>query len=146
MIVDQLTKTAHFVPIHDSWTMDRLAQLYVKEVVQLYDVPRDIIADRDSCFQARFWKALQKAFGTKLQFSSAYRSKTNGQTERVNQIVKGMLRACVLDFQGKWEEYHPLAEFSYDNGYQATIKMAPFKVLYGRKCRTLCIGMIWMRP
>ena len=81
-------------------------------------MPRDIISDRDSRFQARFWKALQKAFGTKLQFSSACGSKTNGQTERVNQIVKGMLRACVLDFQGNWEEYHPLAEFSYDNGYQ----------------------------
>jgi len=69
-----------------------------------------------------------------------------GQTKRVNQIINGMLRACILDFQSKWDKYHPLAEFSYEKGYQDTIKMAPFKVLYGCKCRTFCVGMSWMRP
>ena len=63
----------------------------------------------------------------------------DGQTERVNQVVEDMLRACVLDFQGKWEEYLPLVEFSHNNSYQANIKMAPFEALYGRRCRTpLC--------
>ena len=80
---------------------------------------------------------MQKAFGTKLQFSSAYNPKTDGQTEKGNQIVEDMLQACLLDFQGKWKEYLPLAEFSYNNSYQATIKMAPFEALYGRRCRTL---------
>jgi len=139
VIVDRLTKTAHFIAIHDTWEIDKLANIYVKEVVKLHGVPKDIISDRDPRFQARFWKALQKAFGTKLQFSSSYHPETDGQTERVNQIVEDMLRACVLDFQGKWEEYLPLAEFSYNNSYQATIKMAPFEALYGRRCRTpLC--------
>jgi len=117
VIVDRLTKSTHFVPIHDSWTVDKLAQLYVKKVVRLHGVPSDIISNRDSRFQARFWKALQKAFGTKLQYSSAYHLETDGQIKRINQIVEDMLRACVLDFQGKWEEYLPLAEFSYDNSY-----------------------------
>ena len=84
VIVDRLTKTAHFVAIHDLWEIDKLAKIYVKEVVKLHGVPRDIILDRDSRFQARFWKALQKAFGTKLQFSSSYHLETDGQTERVN--------------------------------------------------------------
>jgi len=94
VIVDRLTKSAPFVPIHDSWAVDRLTQLYVKEIVRLHGVPRDIISDGDFLFQACFWKALQKSFGTKLQFSSAYRPKTDGQTERVNQIVEDMPRAC----------------------------------------------------
>lgn len=119
--------------------MDGLAQIFVKEVVQLYGVPRDIILNRDLSFQACFWKVLQKAFGTKLKFSSSYHLETNGQIERVNQIIEDMLRACVLDCQGKWVDYLPLAEFSYNNSYQATIKMAPFEALYSRKCRTpLC--------
>ena len=75
----------------------------------------------------------KEAFCTKLQFSSAYHPETNGQTKRVNQIVEDMLRACVLDFQGKWEEYLPLAEFYI---FQATIKMGPFEALYDRRCRT----------
>ena len=78
--------------------------MYVK-VVRLHSVLSDIILNRDSKFQAHSWKAMQKAFDTKLQLSSAYHLKTDGQTKRVNQIVEDMLRACVLDFQGKWAEY-----------------------------------------
>jgi len=139
VIVDRLTKSAHFIPIHDTWGIERLAQLYVKEIVRLHGTPKDIVSDRDQRFQARFWQALQKAFWTKLNFSSSYHPETDGQTERVNRMLEDMLRACVLDFQGKWEEYLPLVEFSYNNSYQSTIKMAPFEALYGRKCRTpLC--------
>ena len=79
--------------------------------------PQDIISDRDSRFQARFWEAPQKAFGTKLQFSSSYHPEIDGQTERINQIIEDMLQACLLDFQGKWEEYLSLAEFLYNNSY-----------------------------
>ena len=97
------------------------------------------MSDRDQRFQARFWQALQNAFGTKLNFSNSYHPETDGQTERVNQILEDMLRACVLDFQGKCKDYLPLLEFSYNNSYQSTIKMGPFEALYGRKCRTpLC--------
>ena len=104
VIVDRHTKSAHFVAIHHSWNMDKLAQIYVREVIRLHGIPRDIISDRDSRFQSQFWKALQKAFGTKLQFSSSYHLETDGQTKRVNQILEDMLRACVSDFQGKWDE------------------------------------------
>ena len=84
VIVNRLTKTAHLVAIHDSWEIDKLVNIYLKEVVKLHGVPRDIISDREPRFQARFWKALQEAFGTKLQFSSSYHLETDGQTERVN--------------------------------------------------------------
>jgi len=74
--------------------------------------------------------------GTKLDFSSAYHPQTDGQTERVNQIMEDMLRACVLTYGKDWEQSLPYAEFSYNNGYQASLGMSPFEALYGRKCRT----------
>ena len=74
--------------------------------------------------------------GTNLVRSFAYHPQTLGQTERVNQILEDMLRACVISSKGSWDKWLPLAEFSYNNSYQESIKMALFKALYGRKCRT----------
>jgi hypothetical protein len=81
--------------------------------------------------------------GTKLIHSSAYHPQMAGQTERVNQILEDMLRACVLVYSAKWDECLPLAEFSYNNSYQESIKMAPFEALYGRRCRT---PLSWSEP
>ena len=74
--------------------------------------------------------------GTRLAFNTSFQSQTNGQTERVNQILEDMLRACVISFGKGWEKYLPFAEFSYNNSYQSSLSMAPFEVLYGRKCQT----------
>jgi len=137
IIVNRLIISAHFLPIRDTWGVEKLAQLYVKELVRLHGIPLDIVSDRDQRFQTHFWQALQKAFGIKLNFGSSCHPKTDGQTERVNQIIEDMLRAWVLEFQGKWEDDLPLIEFSYNNRYQSTIKMATFEALYRRKCRTL---------
>ena len=79
---------------------------------------------------------LHSALGTQLIRSSTYHPQTNSQTERINQILKDMLRACVLSYSKKWDECLPLAEFSYNNNYQESIKMAPFEALYGRRCGT----------
>jgi hypothetical protein len=79
---------------------------------------------------------LHQALGTKLAFSTAYHLQTDGHTERVNQILEDMLRACVLAYGAKWEDCLPFAEFSYNNSYQASLQMSPFEALYGRKCRT----------
>jgi hypothetical protein len=84
---------------------------------------------------------LHKAIGTKLDFSSVYHPQTDGQTERVNQIMEDMLRACVLTYGKDWEQSLLYAEFSYNNGYQASLGMSPFGALYGRKCRT---PLIWL--
>jgi len=99
-------------------------------------VPRTIISDRGPQFTARFRECLHEQIGTHLVRSSAYHPQTAGQTECVNQILEDMLRACALSSKGSWVTWLPLAEFSYNNSYQESIKMAPFEALYGRKCRT----------
>ena len=85
---------------------------------------------------ARFWEQLQESLGTHVIRSSAYHPQTDGQTERVNQILEDMLRACVLHYGKDWDKCLSLAEFSYNNSYQSSLKMAPFEALYGRRCRT----------
>jgi hypothetical protein len=87
-------------------------------------------------FIARFWEQLQSALGTKLIRSSAYHPQTDGQTERVNQILEDMLRTCIIHYDTSWDKCLALAEFSYNNSYQSSLQMAPFEVLYGRRCRT----------
>jgi hypothetical protein len=74
--------------------------------------------------------------GTKLNFSTAFHPQTDGQSERTIQTLEDMLRACVLDFKGSWSQYIPLIEFAYNNSYQASIKMVPYKAFYGRRCRS----------
>ena len=87
-------------------------------------------------FVSHFWEQLQECLGTSLLRSSAYHPQTNDQTERVNQVLEDMLRACAISFPEKWDECLNLAEFSYNNSYQESIRMAPFEALYGKKCRT----------
>ncbi|KAA3465681.1 DNA/RNA polymerases superfamily protein [Gossypium australe] len=136
VIVDQLTNTAHFLPIRTDYTLQKLAKLYVTEIVRLHGVPVSIISDRDPRFTSQFWKALHEALGTKLNFSMAFHPQSDGQSERVIQILEDMLRGCVIDFRGSWEDFLPLAEFAYNNSYQSSIQMAPYEVLYDRRCRT----------
>jgi hypothetical protein len=136
VIVDRLTKVAHFIPIKTTYKGSQLADLYLSRIVSLHGVPKTIVSDRGTQFTSRFWKQLLQALGTKLAFSTAYHPQTDGQTERVNQILEDILRACVLAYGTKWEDCLPFAEFSYNNSYQASLQMAPFEALYGRKWRT----------
>lgn len=136
VIVDRLTKSAHFLPVKKTHGIDVLCAKYIKEIVKLHGVPVSIVSDRDSQFTSHFWRSFQKAMGTSLNFSTAFHPQTDGQTERVNQILEDMLRACILNFKGSWEDHLPLVEFAYNNSYQSTIGMAPFEALYGRPCRS----------
>ena len=136
VVVDRLTKSAHFLSVHTTYSMDQYAQLYIKEVVRLHGVPKSIVSDRDSRFTSTFWKSLHKAMDTTLAFSTAFHPQSDGQSERTIQTLEDMLRACVLDFQGSWNKYLPLVEFAYNNSYHSTIDMAPYEALYGRKCRS----------
>lgn len=136
VIVDRLTKSAHFLPIKETDGMEKLARLYLKEIVCRHGVPISIISDRDSRFTSGFWKSLQKALDTNLDMSTAYHPQTDGQSERTIQTLEDMLRACVIDFGSSWDRHLPLVEFSYNNSYHASIKAAPFEALYGRKCRS----------
>ncbi|KAK9007226.1 hypothetical protein V6N11_051055 [Hibiscus sabdariffa] len=136
VIVDRLTKVAHFILVRIDYLVSKLAQLYISEIVRLHGVPLSIISDRDPKFTSRLWKALQEALSTSLNFSTAFHPQSDGQSQRVNQVLEDMLRACVLEFQGSWENFLPLAKFAYNNSYHSSIQMAPYEALYGRKCRT----------
>ncbi|KAG8503560.1 hypothetical protein CXB51_001543 [Gossypium anomalum] len=136
VIVDRLTESAHFIPVRINFSLQKLAKLYVSEIVRLHGVPVSIISDRDPRFTSRFWQKLHEALGTRLNFSTAFHPQSDGQSERVIQILEDMLRGCVIEFRGSWEDYLPLAEFAYNNSYQTSIRMAPYEALYGRRCRT----------
>ncbi|KAL0551689.1 hypothetical protein IC582_010778 [Cucumis melo] len=143
VVMDRLTKSAHFVPGKSTYTASKWAQLYMSEIVRLHGVPVSIVYDRDACFTSKFWKGLQTAMGTRLDFSTAFHPQTDGQTERLNQVLEDMLRACALEFPGSWDSHLHLMEFAYNNSYQATIGMAPFEALYGKCCRSpVCWGEV----
>ncbi|GJU50038.1 putative reverse transcriptase domain-containing protein [Tanacetum coccineum] len=116
--------------------LEKLAKMYLKEVVARHGIPVSIICDHDPRFASNFWKSLQKALGTSLDMSTTYHPETDGQSERTIQTLEDMLRACVIDFGKGWVDHLSLVEFSYNNSYHASIKAAPFEALYGRKCRS----------
>ncbi|WMV59148.1 hypothetical protein MTR67_052533 [Solanum verrucosum] len=109
VVVDRLTKLAHFIPVRIDYNVKQLAKLYVKEIDEL---------------------------GTQFTFSTTFHPQMDGQSERTIQVLEDMLRACVIDFRGHWDKFLPLCEFSYNNSYHSNIDMKPFEALYGRGCRS----------
>ncbi|MCF6774907.1 hypothetical protein L3H44_10975 [Corynebacterium sp. MC-12] len=136
VIVDRLTKSAHFLPVRSDYTAEEYAKLYLKEIVRLHGVPISIISDRGAQFTAKFWKSFQRSLGTQVNLSTTFHPQIDGQAERTIQTLEDMLRACALDFKGSWVDHLPLIEFAYNNSYHSSIKMAPYEALYGRKCRS----------
>ncbi|GJR64285.1 putative reverse transcriptase domain-containing protein [Tanacetum coccineum] len=136
VVMDRLTKSAHFLPICEDYKSEKLARIYINEIVARHGVPASIISGRDGRFASHLWQALQKALGTRLDMSTAYHPQTDSQSERTIQTLEDMLRACVMDFGGSWDTHLPLIEFSYNNSYHKSIKYAPFEALYGQKCRS----------
>ncbi|GJX88575.1 putative reverse transcriptase domain-containing protein [Tanacetum coccineum] len=141
VIVDRLTKFAHFLPFCKDFKMERLARIYINEIVARHDVPMSIISDRDGRFTSQFWQALHKELRTRLDMSMAYHPQTDGQSERTIQTSEDTLKAYVMDFGGSWDTHLPLVEFSYNNNYHKSVKCAPFEALYGQKCRS---PVIWV--
>jgi transposase InsO family protein len=131
VVVDRLTKTAHFIAVNSTYSAKDYAEIYLDPIVRLHGIHKTIISDRGPQFIAHSWKQLDENLGTKLICSSTYHPQTDGQTERVNQIVEDMLRACIIHFDKSWDKCLALVEFSYNNSYQASLKMAPFDALYG---------------
>ena len=121
VIIDRLTKLSHFLPIRWGSSLEYLAKEYVNEIVRLHGVPVSIVSDRDPRFTSRFWMSLHKALGTKLNFSIAFHPQTDGQSERTIQTLEYMLRACVLEFRGAWDEHISLMMFAYNNQYRSSI-------------------------
>ncbi|GJT79529.1 putative reverse transcriptase domain-containing protein [Tanacetum coccineum] len=138
VIVDRLTKSAIFVPMRETDPLEKLARMYLKEVVTRHGIPVLIICDRDPRFASHFWRSLQKALGTNLDMSTAYHPQTDGQSERTIQTLEDMLRACAIDFGKGWVNHLPLVEFSYHNTITLAIKAAPFESSYGPKVSVPC--------
>ncbi|CAL2228611.1 unnamed protein product [Prunus armeniaca] len=116
VIVDRLTKSAHFLPIKETYSLSRLAKLFVDEIVRLHGALVSIVSNRDA--------------------STAFHPQTNGQSERTIQTLEDMLRSCVLQLKDNWDTHLALVEFAYNNSYHSSIEMAPYEALYGRMCRT----------
>jgi transposase InsO family protein len=102
--VDQLTKVAHFIPVKTTYSGPQLAELYMSRIVCLHGVPEKIVSDRGMQFTSRFWERLHEALYSQLHFSSTYHPQTDGQIERVNQILEDMLRACALQYERSWDK------------------------------------------
>jgi hypothetical protein len=141
--VHHLTKETHFIPVKTTYNSAVLAELYISRIVCLHGVPKKIVSDRGTQFTSHFWQQLHEALGTHLKFSTTYHPQTDGQTERTNQILEDMLRVCELQDKLDWDKRLPYEEFSYNNNYQASLKMSPFQALYGRNCRT---PLHWDQP
>ena len=141
VIVDTLTKVAHFIAFRYGLTGEQMAMLYMVHQHRLHGIPTTIIFDRDPRFTARFWKSFHAALGTEVVFNTTHHPQTDGQSERTIQTLEDMLRACALTMQGDWTDHLHMAEFSYNSSYHASIGMSPFETMNGHRVRTpVCWG------
>eukprot|EP00253_Pinus_taeda_P010670 PITA_10670 len=136
VVVEKLSKSAHFIPVQSTYKATQIAHIFMQNVFKLHELPKTIISNHYVKFTSAFWRTLFAELGTQLNFSTAYYPQIDGQTEWVNQVVKDMLRAYVMQQPMLWEEYLHLVEFAYNKGYHISTRLSPFEVLYGRKCRT----------
>ncbi|GJT06922.1 putative reverse transcriptase domain-containing protein [Tanacetum coccineum] len=139
VIVDRLTKLAHFLAIREDYSTKRLARIYIDEIVARHGVPMSIISDKDGWFTSPCWQTVQKALGTRLDMSMAYHPQTDGQSERTIQTLEDMLRACVIDFSGSWDVHVPLAKFSYNNSYHSSIRCALLSIVWLKENVVACL-------
>ena len=131
VIVDRLTKYAHFIPICCKNTAPQLAKIFMKNIYKQHGWPSRVICDRDPKFTSHFWQEVFRLAGTKFNMSTAYHPQTDGQTEAVNKCLEGYLRCYVTDKQQQWIKWVHMAEWWYNTTYHSSIKMSPFKALYG---------------
>ena len=109
-MVYRLSKSAHFLPVRTDYSLDKLTELYIEEIVRLHGILVSIISDRDLRFTSKFWGKLQEALGTQLNFSTAFHPQKDGPSERVTQVLEEMLRSCVIDYEGSWDRHIPVVE------------------------------------
>ncbi|GJP31953.1 hypothetical protein CLOM_g16451, partial [Closterium sp. NIES-68] len=132
VVIDKFSKMGHFIPTHTTARTEETAQLFVRYIISQHGIPTTLISDRDPKFTSKFWKELMSLLGTKLAMSSAYHPQTDGQTERLNQIVEQLLRAACKDEISKWDLHLPVLEFAYNNATHAATGQASFFLCYGR--------------
>ena len=131
MIVDKMTMPSRFLAVKTTDSTEDYVKLYINKIVRLHGIPLFIKSDRDPHFISHFWKSFQKGLGTQVNLSRTFHPQTNGQAEATIQTLEDMLRACVIDFNGSWDDHLPLIEFAYNNSYQSSIQTDPYEALYG---------------
>ncbi|CAM8882492.1 unnamed protein product [Rhodiola kirilowii] len=132
VVVDRLSKYAHFVPLQAGFTAEKVARIFVREICRLHGIPGSITSDRDPVFTSAFWREIFKLQGTKLMRSSAYHPQTDGQTEVINRVLEDYLRCYVNDNQKNGSELLPWAELHYNTALPSTTKITPFEAVYGK--------------
>lgn len=132
VVVDRLTKYAHFMGLKTDYTSKSVAELFMANVVKLHGMPKSIVSDRDRVFTSKFWQHLFQLQGTTLAMSSAYHPQSDGQTEAVNKCVEMFLRCFTADNPKSWYKALNWAEYWYNSSFHTSIGMTPFKALYGR--------------
>ena len=131
VVVDRLTKFAHFFAISSTYSAAQTTELFFREVFKLHGLPRSIVSDRDSRFLSHFWQELFRLCGTELTPSTSYHPQTDGQTEIVNKWVEGYLRNYIAGQQRAWVKWLHLGEYCYNTSFHMSIQMSPFMALYG---------------
>ncbi|CAI7879496.1 unnamed protein product [Closterium sp. NIES-54] len=132
VVIDKFSEMGHFIPTHTTARTEETAQLFLKHIISQHGIPTTLISDRDPKFTSKFWKELMSLMGTRLAMSSAYHPQTDGQTERLNQIMEQLLRAACKDDINKWDLHLPVLEFAYNNAKHAATGETPFFLYYGR--------------
>ena len=131
VVVDRLTKYAHFIPLAHPFTAHQVASLFIDNIFKLQGPPQVIISDRDRIFTSKIWQEIFSALQVKLNFSTAYHPESDGQTERVNQCLEQYLRTMAFKEPHKWANWLPTAEWWYNSSYHTSLKCTPFEALYG---------------
>ena len=137
VVVDRLTKYAHFSALGHPYTARIVADVFMRDVVRLHGVPRTIVSDRDPIFTSGFWSELARLQGTELRLSSAYHPQTDGQTERVNRCLEQYLRCYAGERPRHWLRFLPWAEWAYNTAHHSATGFTPFEAVYGRPPPTL---------
>jgi IS30 family transposase len=129
VVVDRLTKYAHFFALKHPYTADKLAQLFIIQLFKLHGMTHSIISDRDTTFTSKFWTEFFKAQGVFLAFNTAYHPQSDGQPEAVNKCVENYLHCMICDKPSEWVKWLPLAEYCYNTSYHHSTRITPFEAM-----------------
>ena len=131
VVVDRLTKGAHFAPLKPGFSAKVVASVFLDNVVWLHGFLAGIVSDQDPIFLSTFWKQLMHFSGIKLSYSTAYHPQSDGQSEVVNRGLEQYLRAFAFEHPGQWQKFLSWAELCYNTSYHSSIGMKPHEALYG---------------